>query len=93
MKKLSVLMLIGTLAACAVQTTTTLSFSADFKFALPQSVFAGATVFATDELSVKAASGQLTDKQLQQLLVTAPFSVTGPNIADKAKLAVWHFSA
>ncbi|MGP9799590.1 hypothetical protein [Rheinheimera sp. NSM] len=59
MKKLSVLMLVGSLAACAAQATTTLSFSADFKIALPPSVFAGATVFAADGLSVKTASGQL----------------------------------
>ncbi|GAB2916995.1 hypothetical protein [Rheinheimera gaetbuli] len=59
MKKLSVLMLIGSLTACAAQATTTLSFSADFKIALPSSVFAGATVFVADELSVKTASGQL----------------------------------
>lgn len=38
MKKLSVLMLLGSLTACAAQATTTLSFSADFKIALPPSV-------------------------------------------------------
>jgi hypothetical protein len=59
MKKLSVLMLLGSLTACAAQATTTLSFGADFKIALPPSVFVGATVFAADELSVKTASGQL----------------------------------
>ena len=59
MRKLSALMLISTLAACAAHATTTLSFSADFKIALPPSVFAGATVFAADELSVKTAAGQL----------------------------------
>lgn len=59
MKKLSAFILSGTLIACTTQADTTLSFGADFKIVLPSPVFAGATVFAADELSVKTASGQL----------------------------------
>lgn len=59
MQKLSAFILSGILVACGAQADTTLSFGADFKIALPQPVFAGATVFAADELAVKTASGQL----------------------------------
>ncbi|SNY46043.1 hypothetical protein SAMN06297280_1025 [Arsukibacterium tuosuense] len=58
-KSLAVLALLTSLPACTAEAKTTLSFSADYKIAIPQSFLADATVFATDELAVKSASGQL----------------------------------
>ena len=64
MKKLSTGLLAVLLSACSVNADTTLSFGADFKLTLPQTLMAGATVFSSDELSVKTASKQLFSGKL-----------------------------
>tara|TARA_R110002126_G_scaffold43475_7_gene124531 strand:- start:844 stop:1389 length:546 start_codon:yes stop_codon:yes gene_type:complete len=55
----AVFSMLASLTACAAEVKTTLSFSADYKIAVSQSFLAEATVFATDELAVKSASGQM----------------------------------
>lgn len=52
------------LSACSVNADTTLSFGADFKLTLRQSLMTGATVFSSDELSVKTANNQLLSGKL-----------------------------
>lgn len=47
------------LIGCSAHRATTLSYSSDFKLTLPNSFFAGATVFSSDELSVKTDKGIL----------------------------------
>ncbi|MEO3879324.1 hypothetical protein [Rheinheimera fenheensis] len=64
MKKLSTGLLALLLSACSVNADTTLSFGADFKLTLPQTLMTGATVFSSDELSVKTASKQLFSGKL-----------------------------
>lgn len=47
------------LMGCSANRNTTLSYSSDFKLTLPNSYFTGATVFYSDELSVKTDKGIL----------------------------------
>jgi hypothetical protein len=64
MKKLTTGLLAVLLSACSVNANTTLSFGADFKLTVPQALMAGATVFSSDELSVKTANNQLISGKL-----------------------------
>ena len=59
MKTLLAGLLMCSVSACTALADTTLSFGADFKLTLPQDMVSGATFFASDELSVKTAKGQL----------------------------------
>ncbi|WNO60098.1 hypothetical protein [Rheinheimera sp. MMS21-TC3] len=52
------------LSACSANADTTLSFGADFKLTLRQSLMDGATMFSSDELSVKTANNQLISGRL-----------------------------
>mgnify|MGYP006164948089 FL=1 len=52
------------LSACSVNADTTLSFGAEFKLKVRQSLMDGSTVFASDELSVKTANDQLISGKL-----------------------------
>ncbi len=59
MKLLSIIMFSLFLIGCSSQKTTTLSYSSEFKLSISTEFFTGATVFSSDELSVKTDSGML----------------------------------
>ncbi|HBN90438.1 hypothetical protein [Rheinheimera aquimaris] len=52
------------LSACSANADTTLSFGADFKLTVRQSLMDGATVFSSDELSLKTANNHLISGKL-----------------------------
>lgn len=64
MKILLIILIIPFIISCAVNTTTTLSYSGIFKLSLPIDQLAGGTVFYSDELSVKSGGGELVSGKI-----------------------------
>ena len=59
MKKIIHFFLVYLLIGCSNQSFTVISYSGEFELKLPTNIFNGATVFSTDELSLKTSSGKL----------------------------------
>lgn len=58
-KILFILLMAGLVAGCTAPAVTTLSYSGPFKLDIPIREFEGATIFHTEQLSVKTRSGAL----------------------------------